>query len=68
MAARSFVEQGFPPAASWTRAAAVRTRSGKTLLSTRFFDIPNDAVRICHETDAICEAHKLDEEIVDSLC
>ena len=48
-------------------AAAMYTSSGKILVST-FFDSPNDAVRLCHETGAICEAHKLGEVVTASVC
>jgi cytidine deaminase len=48
-------------------AAAVQTDSGRILTSV-CFDAPNDAVSLCHETGAFCEANRLGEKVVASVC
>ena len=48
-------------------AAAVYTKSGKIITSTSP-DTLNDSVTLCHETGAYCEAYKLDDPIVASIC
>lgn len=48
-------------------AAAVYTESGRILTSTAP-DTFNDGVSLCHEVGAYCEAYKLDEKIVASIC
>jgi cytidine deaminase len=48
-------------------AAAVRTDSGRTLTSV-CFDPPNTGAALCHETGAYCEANRLGESVVASVC
>jgi len=48
-------------------AAAIYTESGKILTSTAP-DALNDGVSLCHEAGAFCEAYKIDEKIVASIC
>lgn len=48
-------------------AAAVRTASGKVITSVAF-DAPHDGASLCHETGAFCEANRLDEKVVASVC
>jgi len=48
-------------------AAAIRTESGRTLTSV-CFDAQNPAASLCHETGAICEANRLGERVVASVC
>ena len=48
-------------------AAAAYTSTGRILTSV-FVDSPLDSARLCHETGAICEAHRLDEAITASVC
>lgn len=51
----------------WGGAAAMYTEDGR-LLTSVFAESPNDAAGLCHETGAICEAHKLDAKITASVC
>ncbi len=48
-------------------AAALYTSSGRILTSV-FAESPNQSASLCHETGAICEAHKLDEAVTASVC
>src|SRR4051812_47154522 len=48
-------------------AAAMYTRSGR-LLTSVCVEGPNSAACLCHETGAICEAHKLQEAITATVC
>ena len=48
-------------------AAAMYTSTGRILTSV-FADSPHESARLCHETGAICEAHKLQETITASVC
>lgn len=48
-------------------AAAVRTTSGKILTSV-CFDAPNDGASLCHEAGAYCEANRLNDPVVASVC
>jgi cytidine deaminase len=48
-------------------AAAVRTNTGRVITSVSF-DAPNDAVSLCHEAGAFCEANRLGELVVASVC
>jgi cytidine deaminase len=47
--------------------AAMYTETGKILLST-YAETPNEGAGLCHETGAICEAHKLNERIAATVC
>lgn len=51
----------------WAGAVALRLDDGRTLTSV-FVETPNEAANLCHETGAICEAHKLNVRIVASAC
>jgi cytidine deaminase len=51
----------------WKGAAAMYTESGKILTSTTPL-MPNGCVDLCHETGAICEAHKINEKVTASVC
>ena len=48
-------------------AAALYTVSGRILTSV-FAESPNQSASLCHETGAICEAHKLQEAVTASVC
>lgn len=48
-------------------AAAVATSDGRILTSV-CFNGPNDAVNLCHETGAICEANRLGLQVTASVC
>lgn len=48
-------------------AAAVRTATGRVITSVSF-DAPNSGVSLCHETGAFCEANRLGERVVASVC
>tara|TARA_R110000868_G_scaffold117600_10_gene312332 strand:+ start:2698 stop:3108 length:411 start_codon:yes stop_codon:yes gene_type:complete len=62
----SFIEQRFGKNSD-EGAAGIYTESGKILISTAP-DTLNDSVSLCHETGAYCEAYKLDEKVVASVC
>ncbi|MFJ8442704.1 cytidine deaminase [Kitasatospora griseola] len=55
------------PGQEWAGAAALRLDDGTVLTSTAP-EPPNNAVRLCHETGAICEAYKLGRRVVASVC
>jgi cytidine deaminase len=55
------------PGKDWSGAAALRLDDGSILTSTSP-DFPNNAVRLCYETGAICEAFKLGRTVVASAC
>ena len=55
------------PRQDWSGAAALRLDDGAILTSTAP-EFPNDAVRLCHETGAICEAFKRGRQVVASVC
>ena len=48
-------------------AAALYTASGRILTSV-FAESPNQSASLCHETGAICEAHKLQENVTACVC
>lgn len=48
-------------------AAAMYTETGKILTSTAP-EALNDGVSLCHETGALCEAYKMGEKIIASIC
>lgn len=48
-------------------AAALYTASGRILTSV-FAESPNQSASLCHETGAICEAHKLQEAVTATVC
>ena len=62
----SFVQKRFPTE-PWAGAAAMYTNDGQILISTSP-ECVNDSVSLCHETGAICEAHKLDKKVTASVC
>jgi cytidine deaminase len=51
----------------WSGAAAMYTETGRILTSV-YVESPNEITCLCHETGAICEAHRLDERICASVC
>ena len=55
------------PGQQWAGAAAMRLSDGSMVTSTAP-SVPNPAVETCHETGAFCEAHKLNQEVRDSVC
>ena len=57
--------QRFP--SGYAGAAAARTNTGRVITSVSF-DAPNDAVSLCHEAGAFCEANRLGEKVVASVC
>ena len=65
-AAISFVKARFPDE-KWAGAAAMYTEDGQLLLSTAP-EAVNSSVELCHETGAICEAHKLNKRITATVC
>ena len=48
-------------------AAAMYVEDGRVLTSV-FAESPNGAAGLCHETGAICEAHKLNLGVTASVC
>ena len=48
-------------------AAAAYTADGRALRSV-YVETPNSVVNLCHETGAICEAHRLNIALVASVC
>lgn len=48
-------------------AAALRTHTGRIITSV-YCEARVDAACLCAETGAICEAHKLNERVVASVC
>jgi cytidine deaminase len=48
-------------------AAAIRTETGQILTSV-CFDPPNSGAGLCHETGAFCEANRLGERVVATVC
>jgi cytidine deaminase len=65
-AACAFLSERFPDQV-WQGAAAMYTNTGRILLSTAP-ECQNDSVSLCHETGALCEAHKINEKVTASLC
>ena len=65
-AAIDFMNRRFPGEA-WEGAAAMYTEDGEILVSTSP-ECVNESVALCHETGAICEAHKLDKRVTASVC
>jgi cytidine deaminase len=51
----------------YSGAAAIRTEDGRVFTSV-CFDPPNAAAALCHETGAICEAHRLGLRVTASVC
>lgn len=62
----NFINERFPNE-DWAGAAGMYTETGKILISTAP-DCVNSSVELCHETGAICEAHKSGERISASIC
>ena len=48
-------------------AAGVRTETGRVITSVSF-DPPNTGAGLCHEAGAYCEANRIDERVVASVC
>jgi cytidine deaminase len=48
-------------------AAAIRTDTGKIITSV-YFDAPNSGAELCHETGAYCEANRIGEQVLESVC
>lgn len=65
-AAIDFVRKRFSGAAC-EGAAAVYTEDGDILVSTSP-EVLNDAVAMCHETGAICQAYTLNKRVAASVC
>jgi cytidine deaminase len=61
----AFAEQRFPQGEAVV--GAVKTESGRILTSVCVEAIV-DTAHLCAETGAICEAHKLGERVVASIC
>jgi cytidine deaminase len=57
--------QRFP--SGYAGAAAVETKTGRIITSVSF-DAPNEAVNLCHEAGAFCEANRLGEAVVATVC
>ena len=65
-AAIDFVERRFP-GEPWAGAAAMYLDDGGMLISTAP-DVVNDAVALCHEVGAMCEAYARGRKIVATIC
>lgn len=65
-AVKAFIQSRFPDE-SWVGAAAMYTEDGKILISTAP-EAVNASVELCHETGAICEAHKLNKRVSATVC
>src|ERR1035437_1493182 len=55
------------PGQQWAGAAPMRFSDGSIVTSTAP-SVPNPSVEICHETGALCEAHKLHKPVRDWVC
>jgi cytidine deaminase len=64
-AAKALAAARFPR--GWAGAAAMYTASG-ALLTSVYVDAPHEGVTLCCEAGCICEAHKLDDAIVATVC
>lgn len=51
----------------WAGAAALIVGDG-TILTSTFVSTPNETANLCHETGAICEAHKLNMKVMACAC
>lgn len=58
-------EERFP--SGYAGAAAVETNTGRIITSV-CFDAPNEGVSLCHEAGAFCEANRLGERVIASVC
>ncbi len=65
-AAKGFIKARFPTE-TWAGAAAMYTEDGQLLISTAPESV-NLSVELCHETGAICEAHKLNKRVTATVC
>jgi cytidine deaminase len=65
-AAIAFVERRFPGEA-WAGAAAMYLDDGAMLISTAPA-VVNDAVALCHEVGAMCEAYARGRKVVATVC
>jgi cytidine deaminase len=65
-AATEFIKSRFPNQ-PWAGASAMYTMDGDILISTAP-DAVNASVELCHETGAICEAHKLGKKVTATVC
>lgn len=65
-AAVALVEARFP-GEKWAGGAAMRLEDGTIVTSTAPKAV-NPSVEVCHETGALCEAYKLDQAVVASVC
>ena len=64
-AVTEFAARRFPTGEA--TAAAVKRHTGNVLTSVHV-ETPVDTAFLCAETGAICEAHKLDERVVATIC
>ena len=48
-------------------AAAMRLENGDIITSV-YVDTPNEGANLCHETGAICEAHKRNLKVLETVC
>jgi len=55
------------PGQRWAGGAAMRLEDG-TVITSIAPKVRNPAVETCHETGALCEAYKLDKDVVASVC
>jgi cytidine deaminase len=55
------------PQVEWAGGAAMRLHDG-TIVTSLAPKARNPAVETCHETGALCEAYKLDKNVVASVC
>ena len=53
--------------AGYAGAAAVETETGKVITSVAF-DAPNAVAGLCHEAGAYCEANRIEEKVIASVC
>ncbi|MBR1848819.1 MAG: hypothetical protein IJ791_06225 [Lachnospiraceae bacterium] len=60
-----FIQKRYPE--DWGGAAIIHTEEGSYFISVSI-DTANDAVSLCMETGAICEAHKYNEKVTHCLC
>lgn len=67
-AAKELLETRFKKDEPWVGAAAIKTNTGRIITSVGFHCIPNNSAMLCHETGAICECFKLNEQITRFLC
>lgn len=66
-ACRDLIEARFDPGQAFVGAAAMVLADGTIVVGTAPQAL-NPAVELCHETEPLCAAHRLDQRVVASVC